>query len=83
MISEFNDVFSKLYPNLSHQLEKTRLELPSLIVKEMERIAYDTYKHNQQQLCKHDYKPPANNRYKSSNVVNCRKCHSTLRKDEK
>src|ERR671918_236183 len=54
--SELNGAFSNLYPNLSSELEKTRVELPILVKHEIDEMNSYAERIRQQKMCKpHEY----------------------------
>jgi predicted transcriptional regulator len=80
IISELINCFSNLYPNLGHDLEKTRSELPKLRAQEINHVRYIEERLRVQQTCKHKYERPMNQLYDSDRFEHCRKCHKTRRK---
>lgn len=81
-ISELNDAFSKVYPNLSHELEKTRLEQPTLVKHETDRRKRLSEAIRKQENCKpHYYVPVPDDRGKGYSTFRCRKCGKPRKKN--
>ena len=81
--SELNDAFSKVYPNLSDELEKTRLNLPTLIKHELDRRKRLSDVIRKQENCKlHDYVPVPKDHGKDYSTFRCRKCGKLRKKKE-
>jgi rubrerythrin len=80
-ISELSDAFSKVYPNLNNELEKTRLNLPTLIKHELDREKHLSEVIRNQENCKpHDYMPVPEDRGKNKITFRCRKCGKLRKK---
>jgi predicted transcriptional regulator len=80
-ISELINCFSNLYPNLGHNLERIRSELPNLLAQEVNHIRYVAEKAKLQKTCTHKYKRPLNESYDDHRFEHCQKCHKTRRKE--
>jgi hypothetical protein len=80
-VYELNNAFSKVYPNLSLELEKTRLELPALIKHEIDERKRLSESIRQQENCKpHDYIPIPDERNKTYSRFQCRRCGKLRKK---
>jgi predicted transcriptional regulator len=84
IISELMMAFSKLYPDLSKELERIRSVLPRLVAEEVEHWEYMGNKLEHQKVCRHEYRIPTNRalleEYADDQIKHCRKCHKTKRK---
>jgi len=81
IISELINCFSQLFPNLSHDLEKIRSEVPKLLAQEINHMRYIEERVKVQKTCKHKYQQLLNQLYDSDKFEHCRKCHKTRRKE--
>ena len=80
-ISELNNAFSKVYPNLSYELEKTRLELPALVEREIdERKRFDELIRRQENCKLHEYVPLPYDRDEDYSIFRCKKCGKSKKK---
>jgi hypothetical protein len=82
IISELTTAFSKLYPDLNYELEKNRLELPTLVDQEVDRLTFGAERYKIQKACKHNYKRFRVQLDKRKfKTLHCIKCHKTQRLD--
>jgi predicted transcriptional regulator len=80
IIFELTKAFSNIYPNLNHELEKIRSELPLLVQKEMDEMDYIAERWENAEKCIHRYEPPEDNSLQygyGDTLLHCKKCHST------
>jgi hypothetical protein len=82
-ISELNKAFSKVYPNLSHELEKTRLELPALVRREIDERKRFAEIIKRQENCKlHQYVPLPDDNDEDYSIFRCKECGKTKKKEK-
>jgi DNA-binding MarR family transcriptional regulator len=83
VISELMTAFSNLYPELNYALEKNRLELPTLVDQEVDRLVFSVEKNKIQDACKHNYKRlKVHLHNRKFRILHCAKCHKTKRLDQ-
>jgi hypothetical protein len=81
IVSELNDAFSNLYPNLSYELEKTRAELPILVKHEIDEMNSYDEKIRRQKLCKpHEY--ILEDDYNEYRIFKCKRCEKRKREEK-
>jgi predicted transcriptional regulator len=77
-VSELIDCYSRLFPNLSTELEKTRSKLPELLVQEIKHIKDVAEKRKLQKTCRpHDYETIEKYSYNNRRFERCLKCQKT------
>jgi hypothetical protein len=80
--SELGNAFSNVYPNLSRELDKTRLELPALVKREIDEMKRRSERARQRELCKpHEYTQLADD-YDDYYVSQCKKCGKRMWKEK-
>jgi len=73
LISQLNQAFYKLFPNIHSKFEKIMCKLPKLIQRKEDHAEYMRYKIKQKTVCNHKYERLRN----QNNILHCRKCHNT------
>ena len=80
IISELTTAFSNLYPKLNYALEKNRLQLPTLVDQEVDRLTFSAERYKIQKACKHNHKRLIEQlRKRRFKILHCTKCHKTER----
>jgi hypothetical protein len=90
-ISELLDSFCRSYPAIRAKLEHIKSRLPREVDRQIAHWEYVAYSSKQQKICKHEFKPPSNQRLvalinnnirRSNNsnsgyngILHCNKCH--------
>ncbi len=76
-VSELIVCYSRLFPNLSTELEKTRSRLPELLFQEIKHINNVAEKRKLQKTCVHDYETIEKYSYNNHRFERCRRCQKT------
>lgn len=77
-INSLTASFRRTYPSICVHLNRISSQLPSAVIREINRAQYRRIRYRQQKVCEHNFKLPTNKSLSSwyqDNILHCPKCH--------